>query len=85
MLIGQNVVFGGKSGASDNLVIGDRVIFGGGSIALSNVPAGRVMLGYPAVKMDSHVESYKGLRRLPRLFRDVAELKKAVSKLTGNS
>lgn len=83
-VIGQNVVLGGQAGVSDNLVVGDRAIIGGGSGVLSNVPAGRVMLGYPAVKMDSHVESYKGLRRLPRLFRDVAELKKAVSKLTGN-
>ncbi len=82
--IGDNVVLGGQSGVSDNLVIGDRAILGGASVVLSNVPAGRMMLGYPAVKMDTHVESYKGLRRLPRLFRDVAALKKAVSKLTGN-
>lgn len=82
-VIGNNVVLGGQSGVSDNIAIGDRAILGGASVVLSNVPAGRVMLGYPAVKMDTHVESYKSLRRLPRLFRDVAELKKAVSKLTG--
>lgn len=78
-VIGDNVVLGGKSGVSDNIRIGDRAILGGATIALTNVPAGRVMLGYPAMKMDSHVESYKALRRLPRLFRDVAMLKKAVS------
>ncbi|MEQ5868836.1 UDP-3-O-(3-hydroxymyristoyl)glucosamine N-acyltransferase [Sagittula sp. NFXS13] len=83
-VLGRNVVVGGCAGISDNLKIGDRVILGGGTMVLSNVPEGRVMLGYPAMKMDSHVESYKGLRRLPRLFRDVADLKKAVSKLTSN-
>lgn len=83
-VLGRGVVVGGCAGISDNLRIGDRVILGGGTMVLSNVPEGRVMLGYPAMKMDSHVESYKGLRRLPRLFRDVAELKKAVSKLGGN-
>ncbi|WP_240705273.1 UDP-3-O-(3-hydroxymyristoyl)glucosamine N-acyltransferase [Pacificoceanicola onchidii] len=83
-VIGTGVVLGGMSGVSDNLTIGDRAILGGASVVLSNVPAGRVVLGYPAMKMDSHIESYKGLRRLPRLFRDVADLKKAVSKLTGN-
>ncbi|CUH80443.1 UDP-3-O-(3-hydroxymyristoyl)glucosamine N-acyltransferase [Tropicibacter naphthalenivorans] len=83
-VIGNNVVLGGQSGVSDNLRIGDRAILGGASVVLSNVPEGRVMLGYPAVKMETHVESYKGLRRLPRLFRDVADLKKAVSKLAGN-
>jgi UDP-3-O-[3-hydroxymyristoyl] glucosamine N-acyltransferase len=80
-VIGNNVGRGGQAGVSDNLHIGDRAILGGASVVLSNVPEGRVMLGYPAMKMDSHIESYKGLRRLPRLFRDVAELKKAVSKL----
>ena len=78
--IGNNVVLGGKVGVSDNVFIGDNVVAGGGSSILSNVPAGRAVLGYPAVKMDSHIESYKALRRLPRLMRDVAALKKAISK-----
>lgn len=83
-VLGDSVVVGGKAGISDNLRIGDRAILGGASVVLSNVPAGRVMLGYPAMKMDTHVEAYKGLRRLPRLFRDVADLKKAVSKIMGS-
>ena len=56
------------------------VITGAGTMVLANVPKGRFMLGYPAMKMESQVEAYKGLRRLPRLFADVAKLKKAVSK-----
>ncbi|ANT58986.1 MULTISPECIES: UDP-3-O-(3-hydroxymyristoyl)glucosamine N-acyltransferase [Roseobacteraceae] len=82
--IGNNVVLAGQTGVSDNIFIGDNVITGGGTKVLSNIPAGRVMLGYPAMKMETHVETYKGLRRLPRLFREVADLKKAVSKLTGS-
>ena len=80
--IGNHVVLGGQVGVSDNISIGDGVVAGGGSKILSNVPAGRAILGYPAVKMESQVESYKALRRLPRLFRDVAALKKAVPKDT---
>ncbi|MBN7786036.1 UDP-3-O-(3-hydroxymyristoyl)glucosamine N-acyltransferase [Ponticoccus gilvus] len=83
-VIGDNVVMAGQVGISDNLRVGDRAILGGATVVLSNVPAGRVMLGYPAMKMESHVEAYKGLRRLPRLFREVADLKKAVSKAPGN-
>ncbi|MDX5403757.1 MAG: UDP-3-O-(3-hydroxymyristoyl)glucosamine N-acyltransferase [Rhodobacterales bacterium] len=79
-VVGNNVVLAGQTGVGDNLFIGDNVITGGATKVMSNVPAGRVMLGYPAVKMDSHIESYKALRRLPRLFRDVAELRKAVFK-----
>jgi len=40
------------------------------------------MLGYPAMKMDSHIETYKALRRLPRLMRTVSELQKTVLNLS---
>ncbi|MBT9383783.1 UDP-3-O-(3-hydroxymyristoyl)glucosamine N-acyltransferase [Pseudooceanicola sp. CBS1P-1] len=82
--IGNNVVFGGRVGLSDNITIGDGVVCGGGSAVLTSVPAGRVMLGYPAVKMDTHLETYKLSRRLPRLFKQVAELQKAVFKSEKN-
>ena len=36
------------------------------------MPSGRVMMGNPATRMDTQIESYKALRRLPRLLRDVA-------------
>lgn len=82
--IGNNVVLGGMTGISDNIFVGDRVITGGATKVLSNVPAGRVMLGYPATQMDKQVETYKALRRLPRMLRDVAELKKAIFKTPPN-
>ena len=78
--IGRNVVLGGQTGVSDNVFVGDNVITGGATKVLSNVPAGRVMLGYPAIKMDKQIELHKLLRRLPRLFADVASLQKGVSK-----
>ncbi|WP_019956361.1 UDP-3-O-(3-hydroxymyristoyl)glucosamine N-acyltransferase [Yoonia vestfoldensis] len=71
-VIGDRVVVGGKAGIADNLKIGDDVVLGGGSVVLSHVPAGRVMMGYPATKMQLHIESYKALRRLPRILRDLA-------------
>ncbi len=78
--IGDNVILGGQVGVVDNIFIGDGVVAGGGTVILSNAPAGRVLLGYPAMKMDTHVDIYKALRRLPRLAAQVAELQKAVSK-----
>ena len=63
-------MLGGKTGVADNIEIGNDVVTAGGSIVLSNVPAGRVMMGYPATRMQIHIESYKALRRLPRLLRD---------------
>lgn len=79
-VIGNNVILGGQVGVSDNITVGDNVVVGGGSKLLSKVPAGRVMLGYPATKMDQNVEIYKLQRRLPRLFQQVAALQKAVFK-----
>lgn len=76
--IGRNVVLAGQVGVNDNITIGDNVICGGGTKVFTKIPAGRVMLGYPALKMETHIEAQKGIRRLPRLFRDVADLKKAV-------
>ncbi|MFC2967643.1 UDP-3-O-(3-hydroxymyristoyl)glucosamine N-acyltransferase [Acidimangrovimonas pyrenivorans] len=78
---GDRLVMGGQSGLADNLQIGDDVIIAAATKVLSNVASGRAMMGYPAVKMESNIESYKNLRRLPRLFAQVAELQKAVSKL----
>ena len=82
--IGDRVVLGGQTGVADNLVIGSDVVTGASTIILSTVPPGRALLGYPAVRMETQVEMYKGLRRLPRLSKAVADLQKAVFK-TGKS
>ena len=49
----------GQTGVSDNIFIGDNVITGGGTIVLSNIPEGRMMLGYPAMKMDTTIEDFQ--------------------------
>ena len=59
---------------NDNIFVGDDVICGGATKVFTNVPRGRVMLGYPAVKMEAHVDMQKALRRLPRLAARVAAL-----------
>jgi len=79
-IIGDHVVLGGQTGVGDNLTIGDRVISAGGTIVLSNVAPGQVLMGYPAVKMDAHIENYKALRRLPRFMKEMRRLQKSVSK-----
>ncbi|WP_166415804.1 UDP-3-O-(3-hydroxymyristoyl)glucosamine N-acyltransferase [Cochlodiniinecator piscidefendens] len=78
--IGNRVVMGGQCGVSDNINVGDDVVAGGATKIFTNAPAGRVLLGSPAVKMESHVEMQKALRRLPRLIGKVAELQKIVAK-----
>ncbi|RCW88828.1 UDP-3-O-(3-hydroxymyristoyl)glucosamine N-acyltransferase [Paracoccus lutimaris] len=79
--IGNRVVLGGQVGVSDNIFVGDDVIAGGATKIFTNAPAGRVLLGSPAVKMETHVEATKNIRRLPRLYAQVAELRETVKKL----
>jgi UDP-3-O-[3-hydroxymyristoyl] glucosamine N-acyltransferase len=74
--IGDRVVMGGQCGVNDNIFVGNDVICGGATKIFTNAPAGRVLLGYPAVKMETHVEMQKALRRLPRLAARVAALEK---------
>jgi len=67
---------------ADNITLGAGVIAGGATKILSNVPAGRAILGYPAMRMADHIECYKALRRLPRLLERLRGLEKEVSKRT---
>ena len=78
-IIGDRVVLGGQCGVSDNIRVGDDVIAGGATKIFTNVPKGRVILGSPAVKMETQVEINKAVRRLPRLFAQVAELRRTVT------
>lgn len=78
--IGNRVVLGGQCGVSDNIFVGDDVVAGGATKIFTNAPAGRVLLGSPAVRMSSQVEMQKALRRLPRLMTQMRDLQKAVSK-----
>ena len=79
--IGDRVVMAGQCGVNDNIFVGDDVICGGASKVFTNAPAGRVLLGYPAVKMENHIEMQKALRRLPRMASRVTEIEKAISLL----
>jgi UDP-3-O-[3-hydroxymyristoyl] glucosamine N-acyltransferase len=82
--IGDRVVLAGQCGVNDNIFVGDDVIAGGGTKIFTNAPAGRVLLGYPAVRMETHVDMQKALRRLPRLAARVAEIEKVISNLQDN-
>ncbi len=79
-VVGDRVILGGKCGVADHVTIGSDVIAAGKSGISSNVPPKRVIMGNPAVKMETNVEIYKATRRLPRLVAKVAALEKIVFK-----
>jgi UDP-3-O-[3-hydroxymyristoyl] glucosamine N-acyltransferase len=77
-VIGDRVVIGGAASVADHLRIGSNVVITGRSGVASHVPDNRIMAGYPAVRMDQHVEIYKLLRRLPRLAARLESAQKPV-------
>ena len=78
--IGDRVVLGGRSAVADHLRVGSDVIITGASGVSAHVPPGKVMMGTPAIPMDRAVESYKALRRLPRILSRLEGAQKQVSK-----
>lgn len=72
--VGNRVVLAGQCGVGDNLFVGDDVIAGAATKIMTNAPAGRVLLGYPAVKMETHIAMQKAMRRLPRLSARLAAI-----------
>lgn len=79
--VGDRVVLAGQVGVNDNISIGDDVVAGGASKIFTRVPAGTVILGHPAVKMETQLQIQKATRRLPRLAAQVAELRETVASL----
>ena len=79
-VVGDRVVLAGKAGLADHITIGSDVVITASSGVASNVPSGRIMMGTPAFPMELAVESYKALRRLPRLLKKLDATQKRVPK-----
>lgn len=78
--VGDRVVLGGQVGVTDNITIGNDVVAGGASKIFTRVRDGEVILGSPAVKMETNMAMYRALRRLPRALEQLADLRKIVTK-----
>jgi len=77
-VIGDRVILAGKTGIKDHIEIGKDVIAAGASQIYSNVPDRQRVMGSPAITMQKSIESYKALRRLPRLLERIAALEDAL-------
>ena len=80
-IVGDDVIMGGQVGVADNLVIGHSSILAGKTGVSVNVSPKKFMMGNPAMEMTKNVQSYKALRRLPRLQKKVADLTELMNKL----
>jgi UDP-3-O-[3-hydroxymyristoyl] glucosamine N-acyltransferase len=48
--LGDGVIIGGSASIKDHTTLGSGAIIGAGSGVVSDVPAGKTVLGYPAVE-----------------------------------
>ena len=72
--IGEFCVFGGQSGAIDNIIIGDRAIFACYTAVTKDLKGGRVYSGAPAREI-------KDKNRRDAVFVEVKQLKKRLKEL----
>jgi UDP-3-O-[3-hydroxymyristoyl] glucosamine N-acyltransferase len=62
--LGNGVIIGGSASIKDHTSIGDGAIIGAGSGVTGDVPAGKTMLGYPAVEARDALKQWAILKRM---------------------
>lgn len=75
-VIGDRVVLGARVGVADHVTIGSDSVIGAGSLIAFRVAPRSLLYGYPALPKEEAFEQYQNMRRLSRIFKDVAEIKK---------
>ncbi len=73
VIVGDGAVLGGRVGVADHLKIGARAVVGAAACVGTNVPAGAVYAGYPAVPRAEAMENLKLMRRVRRLLARLTE------------
>ncbi len=62
--LGNGVIIGGSASIKNHTTIGDGAIVGAGSGVTGDIPAGKTMLGYPAVEARDALKQWAILKRL---------------------
>lgn len=62
--LGNGVIIGGSASVKDHTTIGDGAVIGAGSGVTGDIPAGKTMLGYPAVEARNALKQWAILKRL---------------------
>lgn len=79
--LGHHVVLGGQVGITDHVSIGDGAIVAAKGGVTKDVPAGKVVSGYPAIPHDQALRAAVVFARLPEIRRQLIDLEKKVEGL----
>lgn len=74
--VGRNVVLAGQVGAAGHLTIGDNVVASSQSGIPNDVPAGKVISGYPAIDNAQWLKCAAIFARLPEIYEAFRKLRK---------
>lgn len=74
--IGANCMVGGQVGFAGHITVGDHVSIGAQSGIPRDIPAGKMMMGYPATDARDFARQASAIKNLPELYKRVNKLEK---------
>jgi UDP-3-O-[3-hydroxymyristoyl] glucosamine N-acyltransferase len=80
--VGQRAVIGGQAGLPDHLSIGDDALIHAQAGIGMHIPPKAIVIGSPAEPKKRWLEEHLAIRRLPRIGRELKELRQQVASLT---
>jgi UDP-3-O-[3-hydroxymyristoyl] glucosamine N-acyltransferase len=80
--VGHRAVVGGQAGLPDHLSIGDDALVHAQAGIVNHVPPRSIVIGTPAEPKRRFLEQHLQVRRLPRIARELRELRQQVAALT---
>ena len=80
-VIGDGVTMAGRSGSFGHVRIGDGAVLSALAVASKDIPAGKMMSGFPARPVDEHRRTEAARLKLPALLKRLRALEKKVSQL----
>lgn len=83
--LGAGVVLGGQCAVRDHMTLGDGAMVAGCSGVMTDIEAGKVVSGIPAIPHRQQLREQSSLRYLPELRTQVRKLQEEVEKLKQNA
>jgi UDP-3-O-[3-hydroxymyristoyl] glucosamine N-acyltransferase len=80
--VGHRAVVGGQAGLPDHLTIGDDALVHPQAGITNHIPAKSIVIGTPAEPKRRFLEQQVQIRRLPKIAKELKELKEQVAALT---
>ena len=84
LTLGRSVLLAGQVGVAGHLSIGDGAIATAQAGIPSDVPAGQMVSGYPAIENRQWLKCAAAFNRLPELVEQLRDLKSRLARLEGS-